>query len=107
MSESEVDRVTLEGVYVVSDDVVAREIEGEVVIVPLAAGVGDADDELYTLNDTAIAVWRRLDGQRSLRDVVALVCDEFEVRPDEAAEDVLGLVGELARRGIVVRVPGA
>jgi hypothetical protein len=42
--------VTLDTVCVPSMDVVAREIEGDMVIVPLVAGIGDADDELYTLN---------------------------------------------------------
>ena len=34
-----------------SSDVVARMIEGQVVIVPLVSGIGDAEDELYTLHD--------------------------------------------------------
>ena len=33
-------------VCAVSQDVVAREIEGELIIVPLAAGIGDLEDEL-------------------------------------------------------------
>lgn len=42
--------VTLETVCTPSEDIVAREIEGDIVIVPLVAGICDADDELYTLN---------------------------------------------------------
>ena len=33
--------IMLDGVYEVSDDVVAREIGGELVIIPIASGVGD------------------------------------------------------------------
>ena len=33
-----------------------REIEGELIIVPLVAGIGDADDELFTLNETGKAI---------------------------------------------------
>ncbi len=104
MDHAEDHPLTLDDVCVVSDDVVAREIEGEIVIVPLVAGVGDAGDELYTLNETGAAVWQALDGRRSLREVVLAVCDEFEVPPAQAAEDVLGLVAELLRRGIVVQL---
>jgi len=42
--------INRDSVYAVSDDVVAREIEGEIIIVPLVAGIGDLEDELFTLN---------------------------------------------------------
>jgi hypothetical protein len=105
MTEPGVDPVSLDGVYVVSDDVVAREIEGEIVIVPLVAGVGDADDELYTLNETGAALWRKLDGVHSLRDVAAELADGFSAAADVIERDVVGLLEELVRRGIVVRAP--
>ena len=63
--------VTLEKIYVPSEDIVAREIEGEVIIVPLVAGIGDMDDELYTLNETGQAIWRLLDGRKNLGTVAA------------------------------------
>ena len=63
--------IALEDTYKPSDDVVAREIEGDLSIVPLVAGSGDVEDELFTLNDTGKAIWDKLDGQRSLADVVA------------------------------------
>ena len=53
---------TGDGAYAPSDGVVAREIEGEVVIVPLKAGIGDLEDELYSLNETGRGVWRLLNG---------------------------------------------
>jgi hypothetical protein len=40
-------KVNLDAAYVPSEDVVAREIEGELIIVPLAAGIGDMEDELF------------------------------------------------------------
>ena len=71
-------RIALEDVYTPSGDVVAREIEGEIIIVPLVAGSGDMEDELFTLNDTGKAIWDQLDGQRSLSRVVAAIETEFE-----------------------------
>ena len=53
----------MDAVYAPSEDVVAREIEGELIIVPLVAGIGDMEDELYTLNETGRAIWDRLDGK--------------------------------------------
>jgi hypothetical protein len=94
--------VQLDSVYTVSQEVVAREIEGELIIVPLAAGIGDLEDELYTLNDSGKAVWALLDGGRSLKQVVQALSDEYEAPLEEIEQDVLGLVGELARRRILV-----
>ena len=34
---------------------------GEIIIVPLVAGIGDMEDELFTLNDTVKASWGQLD----------------------------------------------
>jgi hypothetical protein len=84
-----------------SEDVVAREIEGEIIIVPLVAGIGDADDELFTLNDTGAAIWRNLDGQRTLSEVAALLHEEFDATEAGLEADVLGFAAEMARRGIL------
>jgi hypothetical protein len=95
--------IALENIYKPSDDVVAREIEGEIIIVPLVAGIGDMEDELFTLNDSGKAIWDQLDGQRSLAEVVAALTPEFEEAEDGAIErDVLGLVAELVARRMLV-----
>ena len=85
-----------------SEDVVAREIEGDIIIVPLVSGIGDEDDELYTLNPTGQAIWQKLDGQRTLKDVVALLAGEFDAPLPELENDVLGFASEMVRRKILV-----
>jgi hypothetical protein len=94
--------LNLDTICAPSDDVVAREIEGEIIIVPLAAGIGDADDELYTLNDSGRAIWRKLDGQRTLGEVATALAEEFDTSEADLEVDVLGFAGELVRRGILV-----
>jgi hypothetical protein len=95
--------VTLDNIYVPSGDVVAREIEGEILIVPLVAGVGDLEDELYSFNETGKAIWDRLDGQRSLRAVGEELSAEYQAPAAEIEADVLGLVRELVGRKILTR----
>lgn len=99
-------RLRLAVVCAPSDDVVAREIEGEIIIVPLASGIGDADDELYTLNETGKAIWQLLDGKRTLQDVSRELSAEFEFPAGEIERDVLGLVEELLKRRMLVEVSG-
>jgi hypothetical protein len=89
-------------VYLPSDDVVAREIEGEIIIVPLVAGIGDMEDELFTLNETGKAIWNLMDGKRNLGEVTAALAQDYESPPGEIEQDVLGLVEELVRRRMLI-----
>jgi hypothetical protein len=97
-------KVSLEGFYRPSEDVVARNIEGELIIVPLVSGIGDLEDELFTLNETGKAIWDRLDGKKKLKDILVELCEEFEAPTGEIEKDLLGLVEELSRRKILVAV---
>ena len=97
------EKVRLNAVYTPSDEIVAREIEGEIVIVPLGSGIGDMEEELYTLSETGRAVWEKLDGARTLKDIAEALAREFEAPPGVIEEDVVGLLGELVERKIAVR----
>lgn len=96
--------VSRDAVYRPSDDLVVREIEGQLILVPIAAGIGDMEDELYALNETARAVWEKLDGTCTLSTVVAELAREFAAPPEEVDADVVGLLEELVRRRMVVAV---
>lgn len=95
-------KVDLDTIYIPSKDVVARDIEGELIIVPIAAGIGDMEDELYTLNDMGRAIWEKLAGEKSLRRVVEELSAEFESSPKEIEKDVLGFVKELLKRKMLI-----
>jgi hypothetical protein len=96
--------VTLESKCFPSEDVVAREIEGELVIVPLTSGIGDMEDELYTLNDSGKAIWNQLDGKKSLGTIVDEFVTEYDADRNEIEQDVIGLVTELVKRKMLVLI---
>ncbi len=96
------DTLTLDMICAPSEDVVAREIEGELIIVPLTSGIGDMEDELYTLNNTGKAIWGKLDGVRTLAQVAAELADEYNAPAGDIERDVSGLVSELTRRKMVI-----
>jgi hypothetical protein len=98
-------QIRMDAAYTPSEDVVAREIEGELIIVPLAAGIGDTDDELYTMNETGKVLWARLDGKSTLREIARGLAEEYEAPPGEIEEDVRGLVEELLKRRMVIEAP--
>jgi len=95
-------KVYLGKIYVPSEDVVAREIEGELIIVPLAGGIGDVEDELFTMNETGKAIWGKLDKKKSLKKVIQELGKEFEAPPGRIQKDVVGLVKELLKRRMLV-----
>lgn len=97
-------QVRADAVFAPSEDVVAREIVGELVLVPLTSGVGDLEDALYSLNETGRAIWDRLDGQTSLHGVVIELSQEYEAPIEEIEADVMGLVQELFRRNMLIEV---
>jgi hypothetical protein len=94
--------ITIDTICERSEDVVAREIEGELIIVPLASGIGDMEDELYTLNDTGKAIWNRLDGVHSLRQITGELAAGYSAPDGDIERDVLGLTEELVRRKMLV-----
>lgn len=92
---------TLDSVCSPSENIVARVIEGELLIVPLVADLGDAEDALYTLNQTGQAIWHKLDGLHSLGEIINELTDEFDASRERIQEDLFGLVTELVNRGMV------
>lgn len=97
-------KIDLKGVYKPSEDVVARDIQGDFIIVPITSGVGDLENGIFTLNETGRAIWERLDGKRNLKDVAAELASEFEAVNEEIEKDVLGLLEELIKKKMVIEV---
>ncbi len=98
------EQMRLQSIYAPSNEVVAREIQGVMIILPVAAGIGDLDDELYSLNETGKAIWNKLDGRRSLESVIRELSTEYQDDEGEIETDVLGLVEELLKRKMVVQI---
>lgn len=94
--------ITIDKVYVPSEDIVARVIEGELIIVPLVAGIGDMDDELFTLNETGKAIWENFNGKTKLKAIIEKLSNEYNAPPELIQIDVFGLVKELVERRMLV-----
>jgi hypothetical protein len=80
--------------YQQSPSIVAREIVGEMILVPIRQNAGNLES-IYTLNTTAARAWNLLDGNRTLAEISALIAEEFEVTPEQAAIDLHELATQL------------
>jgi hypothetical protein len=93
----------LDVIYQHDLDVVARNIAGEVILVPIRKQIKEMD-YIYTLNPVATRMWQLFDGQRTLQAIQHQVCKEFEVDSNEAARDLLKLVEDLLEIGALDEV---
>ena len=78
-----------------SEDTAFRVIQGQAFI----ATIGDG--RLHLLNPVGTLIWEMADGSVPLRDIVAAVCDTFEVQTEQAAEDAVRFVEKLRGRGLL------
>lgn len=61
-------------------------VSGEHILVPLASRGADIDS-IFNLNATGTFIWERIDGRRTVADIVALVASDFQVSSDQATLD--------------------
>ncbi len=97
-------KIDLSKVYKISEDVVTREIEGEIIIVPLISGIGDLEDELYTLNETGRKIWEKLDGHLKVEEIIGELTGDYLDSDGELEKDVIGFITEMVKRKMVVEV---
>jgi hypothetical protein len=79
-----------------AQDVAARQIGDEFMI------MSGKDSSLFSLNETAAAIWKAADGATTLEEIVERhICPEFDIDRDTALADAREVVQELAEHGIV------
>jgi len=53
------------------------------------------------INPTGVAVWKLMDGRRSLDDIVAAIREQFDQVSETVSDEVASFVAQLARGGFV------
>lgn len=76
-------------------NVAARMIGGEMMI------MSGRDSSLFSLNETASALWQAADGKTTLEQIALRICGDFEVDLQTALRDVQQVAEDLARHGIL------
>ncbi len=88
------DKENLNNIYQQNNNCVAREVDDEIVIVPVQDNLAEMD-YLYTLNETAAFIWNQLDGKRTLDEIAQIMTENFDVDYETAAIDVLKTIKEI------------
>ena len=69
-------------------------LEGEIVL------YGAGATQAFYLNETASLVWMLINGERTVGDITALLCEAYP-EATTAREDVAGVMAQLLRHGVV------
>lgn len=83
-----------------SDEVVARVIAGETLIIPVRSNVADLGS-IYSFNETGTLLWSLLESPRTVAELSLAVAQKYEVEAAIAEQDVTSFVAELKSIGLV------
>ena len=88
-------------VYKISDNVISKTIENELVIITMNDGISDVDSSIYTLNQTGKAVWDKLDGKSSLKKIINQLASEYKVPEKKIEKDIKELMLDMIEKKLV------
>ena len=87
-------------IYRKNQDIVSRQIAGENIKVPRMGTVLDMQ-KIYSLNKIGEYIWQKLDDTVTLKQILNLVLDKFEVSKEQAEKDILTFIGELLNNNLI------
>ncbi|UCC94704.1 MAG: PqqD family protein [Candidatus Omnitrophota bacterium] len=81
-------------VYEKSNDIASREIDNELFLLPIYKTTDDIS-KMYILNETAMAMWTLMDGERTLQEIVDKLCTDYHVSRKTIEKELQELVKDL------------
>lgn len=87
----------LDAIIVKNERVPWRIIEGEAILVKVDSG------EVIHLNEVAAEIWRKIDGQRKISEIIDLIQKDFDVDREQAEKDTLEFIKSLSDINLVTK----
>lgn len=78
----------------VSSDISWRDVNNETIILNLKSG------EYFTLNDTAKFLWKGICENKQPRELVLLLAQDYNLKPEEVESDVLDFITGLMQKDV-------
>lgn len=89
--------ITLDQKFAASEDVVSREVSGEMVLLDLASG------QYFGLDTVGSRIWELLsDKAQSLGELCDAIEAEYDAPRAVIESDIIALAGDLTERGLIV-----
>ena len=59
-------------------------------------------DQIHALDEIGSFIWKQLDGETTLSEVIDRLCDEYEVSRDQAEKDLMVFIAELTGNKLLI-----
>ena len=79
----------------ISSEALFQEVNNEAVILDLKS------ESYYGLNEVGLRIWQMLGEQKTLRQINESLLDEFDVDAETLTEDMLKLLDDLEKAGLI------
>ncbi len=78
--------MNIQNIYKNKDKFAARQIENELVLVPIKNSVLDMN-ELFKINEVGNFIWNNIDKKNSVEDIAIKISEEYEIDYRTALDD--------------------
>lgn len=85
--------------YQLKPGYVLREIAGEYIAVPVSA---ENTTDIVVLNPVSAVLWEELQTEKTVEELTATVCANFDVQPQTATEDIREFLKMLEEKGVII-----
>lgn len=79
-----------------SPSIVTRKTGNEYVLVPITNNIADMNS-VYTLNETGAFIWEKINGKRSVEEIIGAVTEEYEIDNATAETDVYSFIENMSK----------
>jgi hypothetical protein len=86
-----------------NEEIVSREIAGEVILVPIRGTLTDLQ-RIFSLNPVAKFIWHGIDGRRNVGEIRNEVLTNFDVEEETADVDIREFIDELSAEDLIIGV---
>lgn len=83
-----------------SENFLLKDVAGNTVLVPFGVGAVDFNG-IITLNETAKFLWEKIEGEFEKKDLIALLCAEYKIDEDIAANSADKFISALKEVGAI------
>jgi len=88
--------LSLQTSFRASDDIVFRDLGGDIVILNLVSG------QHLGLSPVASRIWQLMEQRLRLADILERLIQEYDAAPEELERDLMSLASDLMERGLVI-----
>jgi len=83
-------------VFKTNPEIIGRKVSDEFILVHLNDDIADMDS-IYTINEVGAFIWENINGKNTIQNIIDKVITEFEVKENEAKEDVISFFDEIEK----------